>query len=107
MLPTGTMTSASTTPPASNQQTTTSCAGGPIPGRGRFDHHPVGPPTDHAPHHGITYLAPDAPTATTVDSQSTVLDVVLSEAVQDGDVLAVTGELAHLNDRLLRWGPET
>jgi hypothetical protein len=70
---------------------------GPLPGRGRFDHHPPGPPTDHEPHHGVLYVALDDPTALapprTHGAGGTVLDVVLSEAVQDGDVLAVTDGL--------------
>ena len=66
---------------------------GPLPGRGRFDHHPPGPPADHEPHHGVLYVALDDPSTSPPrvrGAGGTVLDVVLSEAVQDGDVLAVT-----------------
>jgi len=69
---------------------------GPLPGRGRFDHHPPGPPADHAPGHGVLYAALDDPTTSPPPAGGavgTVLDVVLSEAVQDGDVLAITDGL--------------
>lgn len=69
---------------------------GPLPGKGRFDHHPPGPPSDHAPHDGIMYVALDDPAVAPADrggTDGTVLDVVLSEAVQDGDVLVVTDGL--------------
>ncbi len=69
---------------------------GPLLGRGRFDHHPAGPPADHAPRHGVLYTALDDLTTSrppTGGAGGTVLDVVLSEAVQDGDVLTVTGGL--------------
>jgi len=69
---------------------------GPLPGRGRFDHHPTGSPADHEPHHGVLYVALDDPTAPPPrarDAGGTVLDVVLSEAIQDGDVLTVTDGL--------------
>lgn len=69
---------------------------GPLPGRGRFDHHPPGPPADHAPEHGVLYAALDDPTTSPPPAGGdggTVLDVVLSEAVQDGDVLAITNGL--------------
>ncbi len=69
---------------------------GPLPGQGRFDHHPPGPPADHAPEHGVLYAALDDPTTSPPPAGGdggTVLDVVLSEAVQDGDVLAITNGL--------------
>jgi hypothetical protein len=68
---------------------------GPLPGRGRFDHHPPGSPADHAPQHGVLYVALDDPTTSPppVGAGGTVLDVVLSEAVQDGDILAITDGL--------------
>ncbi len=64
---------------------------GPLPGRGRFDHHPPGPPSDHTPEHGVLYAALDDPTMSPAPAgaEGTVLDVVLSEAVQEGDVLAI------------------
>jgi hypothetical protein len=68
---------------------------GPLLGRGRFDHHPPGSPADHAPQHGVLYVALDDPTTSPppVGAGGTVLDVVLSEAVQDGDILANTDGL--------------
>jgi hypothetical protein len=70
---------------------------GPLPGRGRFDHHPPGPPASHEPYHGVLYIALDDPTTFPPPAPGavggTVLDVVLSEAVQDGHVLAVTDGL--------------
>jgi hypothetical protein len=69
---------------------------GPLPGPSRFDHHPPGPPADHEPQHGVLYVALDDPTAPAPAAPAgsgTVLDVVLSEAVQDGAVLAVTDGL--------------
>jgi hypothetical protein len=69
---------------------------GPLLGRGRFDHHPAGPPADHDPQHGVLYVALDDPTTSPQPpggAGGTVLDVVSSEAVQDGDVLAITDGL--------------
>lgn len=69
---------------------------GPLPGRGRFDHHPPGSSADHEPHHGVLYVALDDPTSAPPHAGGvggTVLDVVLSEAIQGSDVLAVTGGL--------------
>ncbi len=69
---------------------------GPLPGKGRFDHHPPGPPADHEPHQGGMYVALDDPGAAptrAAGAGGTVLDVVLCEAVQDGDVLVVTDGL--------------
>ncbi|MFU8841790.1 MAG: RES family NAD+ phosphorylase [Nitriliruptoraceae bacterium] len=69
---------------------------GPLLGGGRFDHHPAGPPADHAPQHGLLYAALDDPTTSPQPAGGgggTVLDVVSSEAVQDGDVLAITDGL--------------
>lgn len=70
---------------------------GPLTGKGRFDHHPPGPPADHEPHHGVMYVAlddPDAAPTPAGGAGGTVLDVVLCEAVQDGDVLVVTDGLS-------------
>lgn len=69
---------------------------GPLSGKGRFDHHPPGPPADHEPHHGVMYVAlddPDAAPTRAGGAGGTVLDVVLCEAVQDGDVLVVSDGL--------------
>jgi hypothetical protein len=69
---------------------------GPLLGRGRFDHHPPGPPADHAPQPVGLYAALDDPTTSPPPArrvEGAVLDVVLSEAVQDGDILAITDGL--------------
>lgn len=68
---------------------------GPHPDKGRFDHHPAGPPRDHEPDHGVVYLACDDPLQpsgplTTGSAAGNVLDVVIAEHVQDGDELVIT-----------------
>lgn len=82
---------------------------GPLLGKGRFDHHPPGPPADHEPRHGVIYVALDNPTAAPAHGgrHSTVLDVVLCEAVRHGDVLVVTDGLTltvwRTSGELLCW----
>lgn len=90
---------------------------GPLAGRGRFDHHPPGPVRDHAPHHGILYVALDEPAGQTRPGSGTVLDVILAEAVQAGRTLPVTHGLTlsiwrtsaelHLLDLRSRWSQRT
>lgn len=66
----------------------------PLLGRARFEHHPAGLPADHALGCGAQNAALDDPRTSpqaTGGAGGTVLDVVLSEAIQDGDVLAITG----------------
>lgn len=62
---------------------------GPLAGKGRFDHHPAGPPADHEPNHGVVYAAIVDPGDRTEEGV-TALDLVCSELVQDGHVLVVT-----------------
>jgi len=52
---------------------------GPLPDRGRFDHHPAGPPRDHRPDHGVLYAACRDPSTGT----GRPLDTVLAEWVQE------------------------
>jgi hypothetical protein len=74
---------------------------GPLADKGRFDHHPAGPPADHEPDHGVIYAACDSPTdappaaiAAGDGSQvDTVVDVVCAELVQETDVLHITAGL--------------
>lgn len=61
---------------------------GPLAGKGRFDHHPAGPPRIHAAH-GIAYLA----AAGDGDGVDDTLDLLLAEQVQDGDTLEVPSTL--------------
>lgn len=62
---------------------------GPIAGRGRFDHHPPGPPADHQPHHGIISVAATDP----VTGHGTPFDIALSEWVQSDRELHVNAGL--------------
>lgn len=73
---------------------------GPHPDKGRFDHHPAGPPADHAPDHGIIYTAGDDPTAPPsppadpgVMVPGNALDVALAEFIQSDSELVVTAGL--------------
>lgn len=58
---------------------------GPLPDRGRFDHHPVGPPMDHRPDHGVLHAACRDPATST----GRPLDTVLAEWVQEHDELVL------------------
>jgi len=62
---------------------------GPIADRGRFDHHPAGPPTDHAPDHGVMYVAAKDP----VTGQGEPFDIALAEWIQSDRELHVTAGL--------------
>lgn len=70
---------------------------GPLPDKGRFDHHPPGPPTHH-PDHGIIYAACDNPhragTRRAIDGAGSApgnaLDVVVAELAQDDTELHLT-----------------
>lgn len=70
---------------------------GPLPDRGRFDHHPPGPPKHH-PDHGVIYAACDDPTlpasAPAVDGAGSApdnaLDVVVAELAQNDVALLLT-----------------
>lgn len=63
---------------------------GPLPDKGRFDHHPPGPPRDHSTTYGVLYAAADDPRAAAPEPVAAgdgavpgnALDVVLSELVQ-------------------------
>ena len=72
---------------------------GPLPGHGRFDHHPTGSPprpADHFPNHGALYAACDDPRAAANAPEGggsvpgNVLDVVVAELVQSGVELQIT-----------------
>lgn len=62
---------------------------GPIPDRGRFDHHPAGPPRDHGPDHGVIYAAARDPAT----GHGPPLDIALAEWVQSDRELHVTAGL--------------
>lgn len=74
---------------------------GPLPDKGRFDHHPPGAPRDHEPDHGIAYLACDDPGSTRpheLVAQATSvpgnpLEVAVAEAAQGGRELIVADGL--------------
>lgn len=74
---------------------------GPLPGRGRFDHHPAGSPRDHQPDSGIAYLAGDDPQRTRPRALSTgeasvpgnALEVIVAEAAQAAGEVTVTDGL--------------
>jgi hypothetical protein len=96
---------------------------GPIPDKGRFDHHPVGAPRDHFPAHGVVYVAcpdPGKPPAGLTASDAipgNALDVVLAEMVQADHELTVTpgltltafslSEPLHLLDVRGTWAQAT
>lgn len=97
---------------------------GPLPAKGRFDHHPPGPPTDHEPDHGVIYAAgddpavpPSPPAAPGMSAPGNALDVVLAEYVQTDDELVVTDGLTltvftpdrplELLDLRSSWGQAT
>lgn len=63
---------------------------GPIPDRGRFDHHPAGPPRDHQPDHGIIYAAAIDPAT----GHGQPFDIALAEWVQSDRELHITAGLA-------------
>lgn len=69
---------------------------GPIPDRGRFDHHPDGPPADHAGDHGVLYLACPDPTRSLITVTGAgalpgnALDVAIAEFAQADQQLTVT-----------------
>lgn len=62
---------------------------GPIPDRGRFDHHPAGTPRDHAPEHGVIYASARDPAT----GHGQPFDIALSEWVQSDRELHVTAGL--------------
>lgn len=62
---------------------------GPIPDRGRFDHHPAGPPADHGPDHGVIYVAAKDPAT----GHGEPFDVAVAEWVQTDRELHVTAGL--------------
>ena len=74
---------------------------GPLPDKGRFDHHPPGAPRDHEPDYGIAYLACDDPGSTRpheLVAQATSvpgnpLEVAVAEAAQGGRELIVADGL--------------
>lgn len=62
---------------------------GPIPDRGRFDHHPAGPPRDQRPDHGVIYAATTDPAT----GHGQPFDIALAEWVQSDRELHVTAGL--------------
>jgi hypothetical protein len=72
---------------------------GPLPDKGRFDHHPPGPPADHEPEHGVIYVAgndpvhPPGPLSGTASLPGNAVDAVLAELVQDDVELTITAGL--------------
>lgn len=79
---------------------------GPLAGKGRFDHHPAGEPVDHAPTHGVAYVAlndPREPLPST-PVPGNALNVVLAELVQRGHELVIepglTLTVSELQDSL-------
>lgn len=62
---------------------------GPIADRGRFDHHPAGPPADHEPDHGVVYVAAKDPAT----GHGQPLDIAVAEWVQTDRELHVTAGL--------------
>jgi hypothetical protein len=62
---------------------------GPLADRGRFDHHPAGPPRDHEPDHGVVYVAAQDPAT----GHGQPFDIALAEWVQSDRELHITAGL--------------